>query len=157
MTKPPRIADAPSQLRRILARTRRTANIWVGTLILLVIITLAVFAPVITPYNPIIITPALRLKPPDSQHLFGTDDFGRDIFTRVLYGAQLSLQVGLISVTLASITGTILGIVAGYNGGWIDALIMRIIDVMLAFPSILLALAIVATLGLGSSRRYPLG
>jgi len=147
MTKPPRIADAPSQLRRVLARTRRTANIWVGTLILLVIITLAVFAPVITPYNPIIITPSLRLKPPDSQHLFGTDDFGRDIFTRVLYGAQLSLQVGLISVTLASITGTILGIVAGYNGGWIDALIMRIIDVMLAFPSILLALAIVATLG----------
>ena len=147
MTKPPRIADAPSQLRRVLARTRRTANIWVGTLILLVIITLAVFAPVITPYNPIVITPALRLKPPDSQHLFGTDDFGRDIFTRVLYGAQLSLQVGLISVTLASITGTILGIVAGYNGGWIDALIMRIIDVMLAFPSILLALAIVATLG----------
>jgi len=126
---------------------RRTANIWLGSLILLVIVTLAVLAPIITPYNPLVITPALRLKSPDSQHIFGTDDFGRDIFTRVLYGAQLSLQVGLISVTVASITGTVLGIIAGYYGGWIDALIMRIIDVMLAFPSILLALAIVATLG----------
>ena len=147
MTKPSHIADTPSQLRRIVIRMRRTANIWLGSLILLVIVTLAVLAPIITPYNPLVITPALRLKSPDSQHIFGTDDFGRDIFTRVLYGAQLSLQVGLISVTVASITGTVLGIIAGYYGGWIDALIMRIIDVMLAFPSILLALAIVATLG----------
>lgn len=147
MTKPSSISDKPSQLVRVLTRMRRTANIWVGTLILLIIVTLAVLAPVISSYNPIAITPSLRLRAPDNEHIFGTDDFGRDIFTRVLYGAQLSLQVGLISVTLASITGTMLGIVAGYYGGWIDAFIMRIIDVMLAFPSILLALAIVATLG----------
>jgi peptide/nickel transport system permease protein len=110
-------------------------------------ILMAVFAPAITPHNPVALIPANRLIPPDNQFLFGTDDFGRDIFTRVLYGGRLSLQVGVYSVALASITGTVLGIVSGYYGRWIDALIMRMIDVMLAFPSILLALAIVAILG----------
>jgi peptide/nickel transport system permease protein len=91
--------------------------------------------------------PPERLQPPGGDYLFGTDQVGRDIFTRVLYGGQLSIQVGLLSVAFASIIGTALGLIAGYYGGWIDALIMRLIDVLLAFPSILLALAIVAVLG----------
>lgn len=145
MNEPVRLSASPT--RRLLGRLRRTANIWLGTVILSVIILLALLASVISSYNPIAVTPADRLKPPGVEHLFGTDDFGRDVFTRVLYGARLSLQVGLVSVALASVTGTLLGIVAGYYGRWVDVVIMRLIDLMLAFPSILLALAIVATLG----------
>jgi len=126
---------------------RRTVNIWFGSVILVVVVVLAVFAPIVSRYNPILVTPADRMKPPDAQHLFGTDDFGRDVFTRVIYGGRLSIEVGLISIAVASITGTLLGIIAGYYGGLADVLIMRLIDLMLAFPSILLALAIVAILG----------
>ena len=126
---------------------RRTVNIWIGSVILLVIVFFAIFAPIISPYNPLLVTPADRMKPPDALHVFGTDDFGRDVFTRVIYGGRLSIEVGLISIALASVTGTFLGIIAGYYAGWVDVIVMRLIDLMLAFPSILLALAIVATLG----------
>ena len=132
---------------RLFRRIRRSANVRIGASVLLIMVLLAVFAPLITSYDPIQITPALRLRPPDAEHWFGTDDFGRDVFTRIAYGARLSLQVGVISVVLAASIGVTLGIIAGYYGGWIDALIMRLIDVMLAFPGILLALAIVAILG----------
>lgn len=147
MNEPVQITAQTSPLQRLVGRLQRTANIWIGSVILLVIILLAVFAPLLSAYDPIKVTPAIRLTPPGGEHVFGTDDFGRDVFTRVLYGARLSLQVGLISVALASVAGTLLGIVAGYYGGWLDIIIMRLIDLMLAFPSILLALAIVATLG----------
>jgi peptide/nickel transport system permease protein len=132
---------------RLFRRIRRSANVRIGASVLLVMVLLAVFAPLITSYDPTQITPALRLRPPDADHWFGTDDFGRDVFTRIAYGARLSLQVGVISVVLAASIGVTLGIMAGYYGGWIDSLIMRLIDVMLAFPGILLALAIVAILG----------
>jgi peptide/nickel transport system permease protein len=141
------LSSSPTPFRRLMGRLGRTANIWIGSVILLLIIVLAVFAPLLSSYDPIKVTPAIRLTPPGAEYIFGTDDFGRDVFTRVLYGARLSLQVGLISVALASVSGTLLGIVAGYYGGWLDVIIMRLIDLMLAFPSILLALAIVATLG----------
>ncbi|MBC7812963.1 MAG: ABC transporter permease [Burkholderiales bacterium] len=137
----------PSRNRRLLRRVLRTGNITFGASALLIITALAIFAPVISPYDPLAVIAADRLQPPSILHLFGTDDFGRDVLTRVLYGAQLSLQVGLISVALASFTGSALGVLAGYYGGRIDAVIMRFIDVLLAFPSILLALAIVAILG----------
>jgi peptide/nickel transport system permease protein len=137
----------PLPSRLLFRRLSRTINIWIGTVILLIVVFLAVFAPIVSSYNPLLITPTERMKPPDVQHIFGTDDFGRDVFTRVIYGGRLSIEIGLISVALASFTGTFLGIIAGYNGNWIDALIMRLIDFMLAFPSILLALAIVAILG----------
>src|SRR5262245_24871062 len=127
---------ALSPRRRVLGRLRRTANIWIGSVILLVVILLAIFAPILTSYNPLAVIPADRLLPPDGQHLFGTDDFGRDVFTRVIYGGRLSIQVGLISIALASFTGTFLGITAGYFGSWVDAVVMRLIDLMLAFPSI---------------------
>lgn len=132
---------------RLFRRIRRSANVRVGAAVLMVMVLMAVFAPLITSYDPTQITPALRLRPPDADHWFGTDDFGRDVFTRIAYGARLSLQVGVISVALAASIGITLGIIAGYYGGWIDSLIMRLIDVMLAFPGILLALAIVAILG----------
>jgi peptide/nickel transport system permease protein len=131
----------------LLRRVSRSLNITLGAVVLAVMILMAVFAPLLTPYDPIQVTPSLRLRPPDSIHVFGTDDFGRDVFTRIAYGARLSLQVGLISVALAATVGVTLGVVAGFYGGLIDAVIMRMIDVMLAFPGILLALVIVAVLG----------
>jgi peptide/nickel transport system permease protein len=131
----------------LFGRVRRSFNIMLGATILVVMILLALFASNLTPYNPEQVTPALRLRPPDALYIFGTDDFGRDVFTRIAYGARLSLLVGVISVSIAATTGVTLGIAAGYYGGWLDTVIMRLIDVMMAFPGILLALVIVAILG----------
>src|SRR5262245_46730360 len=135
------------QARRLLNRARRSANVVAGSFILLIVIGAAVFAPVLSKYDPLEMAPIDRLKPPNAQSVFGTDKFGSDVFTRVLSGAQISLQVGLVSVTLATVVGTVLGLAAGYYGGVIDTVIMRMIDVMLAFPGVLMALAIVAILG----------
>ena len=88
-----------------------------------------------------------RLNPPSVEHLFGTDELGRDLLVRVWHGGRISLRVGLIAVSVAVVFGTLLGLTAGYVGGWIDTLIMWLIDILLAFPGILLAIAIVATLG----------
>jgi peptide/nickel transport system permease protein len=119
----------------------------VGTGIVLFFILLAVFAPLLAPYSINEQDLSLRLQAPSKEHLFGTDDFGRDIFSRVIYGARISLWVGFFSVLGSVIVGSLLGIIAGYYGRWIDGIISRIFDIMLAFPSILLAIGIVAVLG----------
>lgn len=111
------------------------------------IILMAVLASVIAPFNPIEILPGMKLKPPSAAHLFGTDSLGRDVFSRILYGARISIFVGLVSVGIGAVFGFILGIVAGYFGGATDNIIMRVMDVFFAFPSILLALVIVSVLG----------
>lgn len=110
-------------------------------------IMIAILAPIIAPYSFKEQVLTDRMLPPSSDHWFGTDDFGRDIFSRIVYGARISLWVGFFSVLGSVVFGTILGIVAGYYGRWIDSLISRIFDIMLAFPSILLAIAVVAILG----------
>jgi peptide/nickel transport system permease protein len=135
------------RLRTLLGRMGRSRNIVFGTVVLAVIVIVSVFASVLSSYDPILVVSADRLKPPGGAHLLGTDNFGRDVFTRILYGGRISLVVGIVSVALASVIGTLLGLTAGYYGGWLDALTMRLIDVMLAFPSILLALVIIAVLG----------
>lgn len=119
----------------------------VGAGIVLFFIVLAIFGPMIAPQGINDQDFAKRLLAPSSQHWFGTDDFGRDIFSRVIHGARISLWVGLFSVILSLIIGSVLGIMAGYYGKWIDTIISRIFDIMLAFPSILLAIAVVAVLG----------
>ncbi|MBA2876531.1 nickel transporter permease [Thermaerobacillus caldiproteolyticus] len=119
----------------------------VGTGIVSFFILLAVLAPLIAPYGINEQNLSLRLQPPSSEHLFGTDDFGRDILSRVIYGARISLWVGFFSVLGSVVAGSLLGIIAGYYGRWIDGVISRIFDIMLAFPSILLAIGIVAVLG----------
>jgi peptide/nickel transport system permease protein len=109
----------------------------------------ALLAQVIAPYSPVEIHPEIALQPPSLQHLFGTDDFGRDVLSRVLYGARVSLMVCLISVSICSVLGIALGVASGYFGGWIDLTIMRVVDAMFAFPVVLLAIAVVAVLGPG--------
>jgi peptide/nickel transport system permease protein len=110
---------------------------------------LALAGPYITPYNPIETQMANALKPPSADHLFGTDQLGMDIFSRVIAGTRVSLTVGLLAVSIALTTGIILGAVAGYFGGWVDTAIMRVMDMMLAIPSILLAITLMAALGKG--------
>ena len=118
-----------------------------GLCIIIFFILLGIFAPLITSYSYEEQSLVDRLQAPSSEHWFGTDDLGRDIFARIAYGARVSLQVGFFAITGALVFGTILGVVSGYFGGWIDMLISRIFDILLAFPSILLAIAIVAILG----------
>ncbi|ACJ32744.1 ABC transporter permease [Anoxybacillus sp. LAT_35] len=128
-------------------RFRKNKMALVGSGIVLFFILLAVFAPLIAPYEMNDQQLSMRLQAPSKDHIFGTDDFGRDIFSRVVYGARISLWVGFFSVLGSVVIGSLLGIIAGYYGRWIDAVISRIFDIMLAFPSILLAIGIVAVLG----------
>ncbi len=119
-----------------------------GTLIVLIFILTAVLAPLLAPYHPINDGSLVeRLQAPSASHLLGTDSQGRDILSRIIYGARVSVQVGIISVGIALVIGTLMGMVAGFYGGWVDNLMMRLVDIMLAFPSVLLAIAITAVLG----------
>ena len=120
-----------------------------GCVILILIILLAVGADVIAPYDPYEQNYADALQWPSMKHLFGTDEFGRDIFSRVLYGARISLMVGVISVAISCVCGCILGASAGYFGNFYDACVMRCMDVLLAIPSLLLNISIVSALGSG--------
>jgi peptide/nickel transport system permease protein len=129
-------------------RARRSPLIWVGGLIVSGMILLALFATLIATKDPVAQDLPNRLTAPGSGgYLLGADAFGRDVFTRLVYGARVSLQVGLISVGIAGGVGLVLGLISGYFGGWTDMVIGRINDVVMAFPSILLALAIVSALG----------
>ncbi len=115
-----------------------------GLIIVLSFFVLSLLTPYIAPYDPNIIDVDNILEPPSSEHLFGTDDLGRDVFTRMLYGAGISLKVGFVAVGIAVLIGVILGSIAGYYGGWIDIIIMRFVDIMLCFPSFFLILAVIA-------------
>ena len=118
----------------------------VGMALVLLFIFLAVAASILAPFDPTS-QPAKRLLAPDSQYLLGTDEFGRDIFSRILYGAQVSLQVGIISVSIALVVGGTLGVVSGYYLGTLDNLMMRLVDIMFAFPTVILVVAIASVLG----------
>ena len=132
---------------RFVRRFVRSRNVLAGSTALGIVIILVVLAPLISPYKPTQQFRRQRLQPPNSEFLMGTDNLGRDIWTRILYGGRVSLQVGIVSVAIGATIGTSLGLIAGYMGGWTDVLIMRFIDMMLAFPGILLALVIIAVLG----------
>lgn len=121
----------------------------VGAGILIGLIGVAVLAPLLAPYDPLEQNLYKRLQAPSLTYPLGTDDFGRDILSRIIYGARISLRIGLISISIALSVGSALGLVAGYRGGGLDTVVMRLMDIMLAFPSILLAIAIVAVTGPG--------
>jgi peptide/nickel transport system permease protein len=119
----------------------------VGGVIVVAMILMALFAPLLAPADPIEMELSDKFQPPSRAHPFGTDDFGRDVLSRVIHGSRVSLQVGLIAVAIAASAGSFIGLLAGYFGRWFDMLSQRVIDVMLAFPDLILALAIVAVLG----------
>jgi ABC-type dipeptide/oligopeptide/nickel transport system permease subunit len=142
----PRYEYAPPPRRRI-----RTDRVVLVALVYLVLSVAAVIAaPLLTPYDPLAMAPAQQFLPPSRDHLAGTDLFGRDVATRVLYGGRLSLAIGALAVLIAALPGTALGLLAGYYGRRVDRVIGWLVDVMLSFPSILLALTIVAALGSGA-------
>jgi len=149
---PPEIADDEvpprrPRWRRVIRQMTKSKFALPGGALVLVFIILAVLAPVIAPYDPYANDLMAMLEGPSSTHWFGTDELGRDIFSRILYGARLSILEGLFSVALAMIVGVPIGMISGYAGPRIDAVIMRLIDIMLAFPGVLLAIVIVSILG----------
>lgn len=133
--------------RGVFRRLLRNRGAIIGLALLAVMLFLALLANVVAPYEPNVISPGNELQAPSGNHLFGTDQFGRDILSRIIHGTRLSFQVGFIAVGIALICGVTLGLLSGYYGRWVDAVAMMWIDIMLAFPGILLALAIVAVLG----------
>jgi len=133
-----------SQFARSVSARSTTA---VGTAIIVLIVTAAVLGPELTPYSPVEQHLGNQLAPPSVAHPFGTDHLGRDVFTRVLYGARISLSIAVLVTTLRLLIGVSAGLVAGFLGGWADTVLMRIVDVQLAFPGIILALVIAGMLG----------
>ncbi len=128
-------------------QTKHNKLITLGLIILAVLLLCAVFAPYLAPYNPLEQHLEQGLRPSSSAHLFGQDKLGRDIFSRIIYGARVSIRIGLVTVSVSAVAGIILGCLAGYVGGITDELIMRLIDILLAFPGILLAIALMSVLG----------
>lgn len=138
----------PAALRRqLLAHVRKYPMFWLGAVMLGMWGVVVLFAPQIAPYDPLAQNLEARLDPPSAAHPFGTDELGRDIFSRVVYGAQISLPTSFVVVLVSVMIGSVLGAVGGFFGGVTDGVIMRLADVTLAFPSIVLALAISAFLG----------
>jgi peptide/nickel transport system permease protein len=145
--------SAPATPRRrslgsgALRRLVRNPRAVFGAVVLALLIIAAIFADQLSPYPPNVQNLRNRLQPPSAEHLLGTDQFGRDILSRIIHGGRISLQVGFLSVGIALVIGGLMGILAAYYGGWLDSLFMGLVDVLLALPAFLLALAIVAALG----------
>jgi peptide/nickel transport system permease protein len=134
---------------RMLRHIWRNRSAQVGIVILLLLILACAAAPLLTRQDPNAINPSKTLKAPSVQYPMGTDGIGRDAFARFLYGGRLSLSVGLVAIAIGALVGTVMGLVSGYFGGWLDALLSWLTDILLAFPDLLLALAIIAVLGPG--------
>lgn len=151
------VADITVEQGTALAEQRPAARAWrrlrqrksamLGLVVICALILLAIFAPLIAPYDPAQQSWTAVRKPPSWGHWFGTDESGRDLLARVIYGARASLLAGVVSVSIALTAGVPIGLLAGYRGGWIDALISRITDAMLACPNLILAIALAAFLG----------
>ncbi|WP_411503376.1 nickel transporter permease [Brevibacillus centrosporus] len=134
----------------LLRNAARSKAVLIGGIIVLAVVLAAILAPLLSTHDPYEMNVKERLLDPlEGGHLLGTDQFGRDLYTRILYGAQVSLEVGIVSVSLALVIGVTLGLISGYYGGWIDTVIMRFVDIVLSFPVLLLAIAFVAALGPG--------
>lgn len=144
-----------SRFGQFLYRLWQAPIVAVALLFLMAVLIAALIAPWIAPHDPTLIDVVTRLKPPvwakggSAEHILGTDSLGRDILSRVIYGARVSMIVGFTVVVISGTLGTILGLMAGYIGGWVDAVIMRLADITLAFPFLLLAIAFLAVLGPG--------
>ena len=145
MKKPTFVNNSPTNLS--LKRFKRKKGAVIGLVVLILLILSSLFSDILTPYEFDKINPINALRPPSLEHPMGTDAFGRDQLTRIMHGGKVSLQVGMIRVLMGGTFGILMGAIAGFFGGWIDEIVSRFIDIMLAFPSILLALAVVSVLG----------
>lgn len=141
-------ADRPSALRKIREVVLSSPLVLLATVILAVVVVLSVFSPWLAPHDPSRLTPSLRLRPPDGTFWLGTDAYGRDLFSRIMVGGQMSLAIGVTAAVVAVGVGLVLGLVAGYVR-WLDGVLMRMVDGMMAIPNILLAIAIVTLWGAG--------
>jgi peptide/nickel transport system permease protein len=152
------VADADASTaraqRRAGRRWYRQPALMAGIVILVILVGLALAAPLITSYNPNAQNLTDSLLGPGGKHLLGTDQLGRDTFTRLLYGLRLDLRIAFIAVLLPFVLGTVLGMLAGYFGGWVDTIIMRLVDIVLAFPFYVLIIALVFVLGPGERSIY---
>lgn len=144
-----RFVRAPRRSWSALRPMLRKPAFTVGGAIVVFLVFVALLGPLLVHNDPFSMNIQQRLQPPSVHHWFGTDEFGRDVFTRVVYGSRITLRIGLISVAIGFVGGGIIGLLAGYLGGWIDLGLMAFIDVLFAFPAILLALAIIAVMGPG--------
>ncbi|MEF3698759.1 ABC transporter permease [Desulfolutivibrio sp.] len=135
------------ELKLTLRILSRNPSAVMGGTIIAAMVFLALFAPLLAPYDPVRLSLPERLLAPGAAHFFGTDELGRDIFTRVLFGARISLSIGLLVISVAGGVGALIGATSGYFGGKIDSVVMRVMDVILSFPSLVLALALAAALG----------
>jgi len=140
-------ARRPSRARHALAELSRHPNLAVGSLLAALVVIVAIVGRIAAPYNPLAINAGRALLPPGASHWFGTDEFGRDVFSRVVYGTGIDLLIGLVVAALALVVGSVIGLISGYVGGWIDDIIMRIVDIVMSFPSFLLALSIAVVIG----------
>jgi peptide/nickel transport system permease protein len=127
-------------------RLKRNRLAMAGLSVVLLLFAISIFAPFIAPYHPNEINAWHVLSPPSWQHWLGTDELGRDLFSRVLFGARISLKVGFVAIGIAVLLGSLVGLLAGYYGGWVDTILMRFVDIMLCFPAFFLILAIITFL-----------
>ena len=138
----------PTSWRQIVLRQfLRNRGATFGAALVLLVVLVALLAPLLAPYNPTEMHPKDRLRPPSAQYWMGTDHYGRDIFSRVVYGSRISLQVGILANLFSVILGMIIGLTAGYYGGAFDGIIMRFMDMIFAFPGTLLAISIIGLIG----------
>lgn len=148
-------SNSPSPIKLVSQRQRawrtfsRNRSALVGLVLIVLIVLVAIFAPLLAPFNPIEQSTINRLEDPSSTHPLGRDDFGRDVLSRIIYGTRVALTVGVLSVLLGGALGTTIGIVAGYFGGRIESLLMRLVDVLLSFPDLITGLLVMAVLGSG--------
>ncbi|KAB0264157.1 nickel transporter permease [Microvirga brassicacearum] len=144
-----RLQARAQQIWRAIWRLRSNTSALFGFAIILLLLLMAIFAPLIATHDIYAQDLSARLQPPSRAHFFGTDELGRDIFSRIVFGARITLYIAILTAAIAAPVGLIVGTTAGYLGGWVDIVLMRIVDVFLAFPSLVLALAFVAALGPG--------
>ena len=157
------VAALPEQNKLVTRKSRwmsltrlwkRNPAIILGIILVTAIIFLAIFGPSLVPYDPIAQNYKVRLQPPSSQFIFGTDKFGRDIFSRIMTGFRIDLQIGIVCVIFPFIFGIFIGLISGYYGGFLDNLLMRIVDISVSFPFYVLVIAILAILGRGVLNMY---
>ena len=140
------VRQQPGWLQVFMRITRNPMGAF-GLSVLVILLLLAIFAPLLAPYSPIEQHPGQELKPPGSQFWLGSDDLGRDLFSRILYGARISFIVGIVATSLGAFVGVTTGLMSGYLGGWVDTVIMRFYDALLAFPGIIIGIAVISVLG----------